>query len=62
MNNKAILYSSYEEEKQHHFQKKQTVHHVRERERENKERDETVSLARLVVSTSSSFSSFCVDT
>lgn len=37
MNNKAILYSSYEEEKQHHFHKKQTLYttcHVRERERE----------------------------
>ena len=59
MNNKAILYSSYEEEKQQHFQKEHT-RTPRERERENKERDKTVYLACLIISTSSSFS-FWVD-
>ncbi len=57
MNNKAILYSSYEEENNTTSTKRKLCT-PRERERENKERDETVSLARLVVSTSSSFSSF----
>jgi|TARA_B110000305_G_scaffold147659_1_gene163922 hypothetical protein len=39
MNNKAILYSSYEEEKQQHFHKKQTTYYNARDERIKRERE-----------------------